>query len=57
MREFERMKIGVDIDNVLANTFDELSSHFNRFMGKEYAADETLLEARLKLSEEELIDL
>ncbi|OGC22763.1 hypothetical protein A2310_05400 [candidate division WOR-1 bacterium RIFOXYB2_FULL_37_13] len=40
------MKIGVDIDNVLANTFDELSSHFNRFMGKEYAADEIVYALR-----------
>jgi uncharacterized HAD superfamily protein len=29
------MKIGIDIDNVLAHTFRDLSAYFNRFMGKE----------------------
>jgi len=29
------MKIGIDIDNVIANTFRDLLPHFNRFVGKE----------------------
>ena|SRR3989339_358680 len=40
------MKIGIDIDNVIANTFDELRHHFNRFMGKEYAAHEIVYALR-----------
>jgi len=29
------MKIGIDIDNVIANTFHELSDRFNDFMGRQ----------------------
>jgi uncharacterized HAD superfamily protein len=32
------MKIGIDIDNVIANTFFELSHEFNRFMGRDIDA-------------------
>ena len=34
------MKIGIDIDNVIANTFEELRDHFNKFMGHNYEAHE-----------------
>ena len=29
------MKIGIDIDNVIANTFRDLIPHFNRFIGRQ----------------------
>lgn len=40
------MKIGLDIDNVIANTFHELSSHFNDFMGRKFEPHEIVLEMR-----------
>ncbi len=36
------MKIGIDIDNVIANTFHDLAVEFNRFMGKEYDPQEVV---------------
>jgi uncharacterized HAD superfamily protein len=36
------MKIGIDIDNVIANTFAELIPYFNRFMGKEFTPPEVI---------------
>lgn len=34
------MKIGIDIDNVIANTFVDLAAYFNQFMGKEFEPHE-----------------
>jgi uncharacterized HAD superfamily protein len=36
------MKIGIDIDNVIANTFIDLAMKFNQYMGKEMAAEEVV---------------
>lgn len=36
------MKIGLDIDNVIANTFSELAVYFNRYMGRELAPPEVV---------------
>lgn len=36
------MKIGIDIDNVITNTFEELSHYFNRFMRKEFTPPEAI---------------
>jgi len=36
------MKIGLDIDNVLANTFSELADYFNRYMGREHTPPEVV---------------
>ncbi len=36
------MKIGLDIDNVIANTFRELAEYFDRYMGKEHTPPEVV---------------
>ena len=36
------MKIGLDIDNVIANTFQELAIYFNRYMGREHTPPEVV---------------
>lgn len=36
------MKIGIDIDNVIAHTFRDLVKHFNQYMGKEHDTISTL---------------
>jgi uncharacterized HAD superfamily protein len=36
------MKIGIDIDNVIANTFADLIPYYNRFMGYEAAPQEVV---------------
>jgi len=36
------MKIGIDIDNVIANTFIDLAMKFNQYMGQELAAEEVV---------------
>ena len=36
------MNIGIDIDNVIADTFKDLSGFFNQFMGKEHSSHEVV---------------
>ncbi len=36
------MKIGLDIDSVIANTFQELADYFNRYMGREHTPPEVV---------------
>lgn len=36
------MKIGIDIDNVIAHTFQDLVVYFNSFMGKNHSPNEVL---------------
>ena len=46
------MKIGIDIDNVIANTFAELVPYYNRFMGYESTPEEvvaTMKRRKLKM--------
>jgi len=46
------MKIGIDIDNVIADTFKDLSDYFNEFMGRKVAPAEVVdifRKERLKL--------
>jgi hypothetical protein len=46
------MKIGIDIDNVIANTYQDLAKHFNQFMGKDYEPKEvveTMRREKLKM--------
>ena len=36
------MKIGIDIDNVISNTFQDLAEYFNKFIGKTASAEEVV---------------
>ncbi|HTY13751.1 MAG TPA: hypothetical protein VMD02_06150 [Candidatus Omnitrophota bacterium] len=36
------MKIGIDIDNVIANTFVDLAARFNEYMGRELSPSEVV---------------
>src|SRR3989339_998254 len=36
------MRIGIDIDNVIAHTFRDLVSHFNQFVGRDSSPDEVV---------------
>jgi hypothetical protein len=36
------MKIGIDIDNVISNTFSDLADYFNQFMGKSASPEEVV---------------
>ncbi|MBU0671705.1 MAG: hypothetical protein KJ732_01610, partial [Candidatus Margulisbacteria bacterium] len=36
------MKIGIDIDNVIADTFADLIPHYNQFMGREETPQEVI---------------
>jgi len=36
------MRIGIDIDNVIANTFEDLAARFNQYVGKDLNANEVV---------------